>query len=205
VFVGIGNGTFNGTTDYGDSFVKLDPNTLKVIDYFTPSNQAILYLINRSPMGKFCASCDDSQAIGIVDTGFGIFDAPAFAFGRVYLGGVGTQLKAWQILDGRMSASPVANTLTIFGYPGTSPAISSDGNIHPIVWALDNSGFGTGKPAVLHAYNSYSLALQQRGGVGRARYRGACGQVHRADGGQWQSLRHHADQTRRLWAAAVTP
>jgi len=42
VFVGIGNGTFNGTTDYGDSFVKLDPNTLRVIDYFTPSDQALL-------------------------------------------------------------------------------------------------------------------------------------------------------------------
>ena len=25
VFVGLGNGTFNGTTDYADSFVKLDP------------------------------------------------------------------------------------------------------------------------------------------------------------------------------------
>jgi hypothetical protein len=48
------------------------------------------YLLNRAAMGKFCASCDDSQAIGIVDTGFGIFDAPAFAFGLVYLGGVGT-------------------------------------------------------------------------------------------------------------------
>ena len=25
IFIGIGNGTFDGTTDYGDSFVKLDP------------------------------------------------------------------------------------------------------------------------------------------------------------------------------------
>lgn len=193
VFVGIGNGTFNGTTDYGDSFVKLDPKTLRVIDYFTPSNQALLsaldndsgitgavllptqssgpaavelmggvksgrfYLLNRAPMGKFCASCYDSQAIGIVDTGFEIFDAPAFAFGLVYLGGVGTHLKAWQILNGRMSASPVAQTFTIFDYPGTSPAISSNGNIHPIVWALDNSGYETGKPAVLHAYK-YNLS-----------------------------------------------
>ena len=194
VFVGIGNGTFNGTTDYGDSFVKLDPNTLRVIDYFTPSDQAALaatdddggitgavvlpdqlsgpgtyelmggiksgrfYLLNRAPMGKFCASCDDSQAIGIADTGYQIFDAPAFAFGLVYLGGVGARLKAFQILNGRMSARWVARSVTAFGYPGTSPAISSDGNFHPIVWALDNSGFGTGKPAVLHAYNSYSLA-----------------------------------------------
>ena len=127
VFVGIGNGTFNGTTDYGDSFVKLDPNTLRVIDYFTPSDQALLsatdsdggitgvvvlpdqpsgpatyelmggiksgqfYLLNRAPMGKFCASCADAQAIGIANTGFQIFDAPAFAFGLAYIGGVGAR------------------------------------------------------------------------------------------------------------------
>jgi hypothetical protein len=192
VFVGIGNGSFNGTTDFGDSFVKLDPGSLRVLDYFTPSDQALLseldddsgitgavllptqsfgpaavellggiksgrlYLLNRSSMGKFCASCDDSQAIGIVDTGFGIFDAPAFAFGMVYLGGVATHLKAWQILNGSISAKPVARTMTIFGYPGTTPAISSNGNLHPIIWALDTSGFGTGKPAVLHAYR-YNL------------------------------------------------
>ena len=41
VFIGIGNGTFDGTTDYGDSFVKLDP-MLRVVDYFTPSNQGFL-------------------------------------------------------------------------------------------------------------------------------------------------------------------
>ncbi len=193
VFVGIGNGTFNGTTDYGDSFVKLNPNTLRVIDYFTPSDQALLseldddggitgavllpaqssgpaaaemmggiksgrfYLLNRASMGEFCASCNDSQAISINKTGFQIFDAPAFAFGLVYLGGVGTHLKAWQILNGRMSGSPVAQSVTAYGYPGTSPAISSDGNVHRIVWALDVSGYGSGKPAVLHAYR-YNLA-----------------------------------------------
>jgi hypothetical protein len=193
VFVGIGNGTFNGTTDYGDSFVKLDSKTLRVIDYFTPSDQAALgatdddggitgavllpqqlfgpaafeliggvksgrfYLLNRAPMGKFCASCADAQAISIADTGFQLFDAPAFAFGRVYIGEVGARLKAWQIFNGRMSAIPVARSVTGFGYPGTSPAISSNGNVHRIIWALDVSGYGSGAPAVLHAY-SYNLA-----------------------------------------------
>lgn len=194
VFIGIGNGTFNGTTDYGDSFVKLDPRTLRVIDYFTPSAQAHLsatdddggitgavllptqifgpapfelmggiksgrfYLLNRGPMGKFCASCDDSQALGITDTGFQLFDAPIYAFGLVYIGGVNTRLKAWQLINGRMSAGPVAHSATAFGYPGTSPAISSDGNVHQIVWALDVSGYGSSDPAVLHAYWAPNLA-----------------------------------------------
>jgi hypothetical protein len=193
VFVGIGNGTFNGTTDYGDSFVKLDPNTLRVIDYFTPSDQATLsasdsdggitgavllpdqpfapatvelmggtksgrfYLLNRASMGKFCASCADAQAIGIIDPGFQIFDAPAFAFGLVYMGGVSAPLKAWQILNGRMTAGSVARSATAYGYPGTSPAISSHGNVHRIVWALDVSGYFDSAPAILHAYG-YNLA-----------------------------------------------
>jgi hypothetical protein len=192
VFVGIGNGTFDHHADYGDSYVKLDANTLRVIDYFTPSDQATLnafdddsgitgavllpnqpfgpatfelmggtklgrfYLLNRTSMGKFCASCADAQAISIADTGFRIFDAPAFAFGQVYISGVGARLKAWQILNGRMSAGPVARSANGFLYPGTSPAISSNGSVHRIVWALDVSGYGSGKPAVLHAY-SYNL------------------------------------------------
>jgi len=42
VYVEAGDGTFdlnNGGLDFGDSIVKLDPNTLKVLDYFTPGDQ----------------------------------------------------------------------------------------------------------------------------------------------------------------------
>jgi hypothetical protein len=202
VFVGIGNGTFNGTTDYGDSFVKLDPKTLRVIDYFTPSTQDTLsatdddggitgavllpdqpfapatvelmggiksgrfYLLNRASMGKFCASCADSRAIGLKDTGFGLFDAPAFAFGLVYIGGVSASLKAWQIFNGRMAAGSVARTVTVYGYPGTSPAISSNGNVHRIVWALDVSGYFNGAPAILHAYGYNLAGLYNSAGAG---------------------------------------
>jgi hypothetical protein len=187
VFIGIGNGTFDGVTDYGESYVKLSP-MLRVVDYFASSAQAQLssadddsgitgavllpdqpfgpaplevmggiksgrfYLLNRASMGRFCEVCNDSQAIGILDTGFNLFDAPAFAFGKVYIGGVGTRLKAWQIINGRVAPAAVARSATIFGYPGTSPTISSNGSLGQIVWALDVSGFGTSAPAVLHAY-----------------------------------------------------
>ena len=116
------------------------------------------YLLDRLSMGRFCPACNDSQAIGIVGTGFQLFDAPAYAFGLVYIGGVGTRLKAWQIINGRMSAGAVARSANTFDYPGTSPAISSDGNIHKIVWALDVSGFASSAPAVLHAYWAPDLA-----------------------------------------------
>jgi hypothetical protein len=46
VYFSTGNGTWNGTTDYGDSILKLGPpvnNSFPVVDYFTPYNQATLY------------------------------------------------------------------------------------------------------------------------------------------------------------------
>ena len=45
IYFATGNGTWNGTTDYGDSIVKLGPpanGNFPVIDYFTPYNQAML-------------------------------------------------------------------------------------------------------------------------------------------------------------------
>ncbi|MDP9007332.1 MAG: chitobiase/beta-hexosaminidase C-terminal domain-containing protein [Pseudomonadota bacterium] len=45
IFIVTGNGTWNGTTDFGDSIVKLGPpnsGAFPVLDYFTPYNQATL-------------------------------------------------------------------------------------------------------------------------------------------------------------------
>jgi hypothetical protein len=45
IFFATGNGTWNGTTDYGDSIVKLGPPSagkFPILDYFTPYNQSSL-------------------------------------------------------------------------------------------------------------------------------------------------------------------
>ncbi len=45
IYFATGNGSWNGTSDYGDSIVKLGPpanNTFPVLDYFTPYNQGSL-------------------------------------------------------------------------------------------------------------------------------------------------------------------
>jgi hypothetical protein len=187
IFIGIGNGTFDGTADYGDSFVKLDP-MLHVLDYFTPSNEYTLdvtdqdggitgmvllrgqtyeamggvksgrfYLLSRGPMGKFCSFCDDSQALGVLNLTSQIFDVPAYAVGRVYIGAAGARLKSWSILNGQLSPVAAARSANTFGYPGTSPSISSDAGVHPVAWTLDVSGYGDGDPAILHAYRADDL------------------------------------------------
>ncbi len=45
IYFATGNGTWNGTTDYGDSIVKLGPPSsgrFPIVDYFTPYNQSML-------------------------------------------------------------------------------------------------------------------------------------------------------------------
>lgn len=39
IYFNTGNGYWDGSTSFGDSFVKLDPATLTEVDYFTPSDQ----------------------------------------------------------------------------------------------------------------------------------------------------------------------
>src|SRR5258707_7031231 len=42
IYISTGNGNFNGTTNFGDSFVKLSTPTLAVLDFFAPFNQSAL-------------------------------------------------------------------------------------------------------------------------------------------------------------------
>jgi len=42
LYYATGNGTFDGSTGFGESLVKLTPTTLGVTDYFAPSDYATL-------------------------------------------------------------------------------------------------------------------------------------------------------------------
>ena len=115
------------------------------------------YLLSRGPMGRFCAACEDSQALGILDTGFGIFDAPAYAFGMVYIGGVGARLKAWQISMDACGVRRGAQREHLW-LSGRQPRDLQRRRHSSNRLALDVSGFGKSLPAVLHAYWANNLA-----------------------------------------------
>ena len=80
IYFATGNGTWNGTTDYGDSLVKLNPPSggkFSGIDYFTPYNQATL------------AYDDADVAAG------GVLLLPPLASGSRYLAGMGKEGKLY--------------------------------------------------------------------------------------------------------------
>src|SRR6516165_8776263 len=53
----------------------------------------------------------------------------------------------------------------VFNFPGSTPSVSSLGpNSNGIVWALDNSQYGTpccsNGPAILHAYDATNVSIE---------------------------------------------
>jgi hypothetical protein len=111
-----------------------------------------LYVVNRSSMGKFNASGNNiyQELAGALPGG--MWSIPAFSNGRLYFGAVGQPLLEFQFKNAKLLTSPVAQTSHSFGYPGTTPSVSSNKGANAIVWASENTN-----PAVLHAYNANTL------------------------------------------------
>ena len=120
------------------------------------SKQSKLYVINRDNMGHFNAA-DDSQIVQVVNLPGPLFSTPAAWQNKVYIGTVGAPLQSYTVSGGQFTAA--SQSAQIFGYPGTTPAVSSNGGSNGIVWALQVEQFDSG-PAVLHAYDANDLSRE---------------------------------------------
>jgi uncharacterized repeat protein (TIGR03806 family) len=124
-----------------------------------------IYLLDRDKMGHFNAA-NDSQIVQWTAPGTinGAMGAPAyFNHTLYYLGCYGDHLKAFRLSNGTISATPVSQARTAnFGFPGSSPVVSANGENNAIVWVLQNDGFANPQstPQVLHAYNATNLTQE---------------------------------------------
>lgn len=109
-----------------------------------------IYVVDRDNMGKFNANQDNiyQQINGQIG---GVWSKPTYFNGTVYYGAVNDNLKAFPITSAKLAGTPSSRSAHSFGYPGTTPSVSSSGNTNGIVWAIENSG------AVLHAYDATNL------------------------------------------------
>jgi hypothetical protein len=114
-----------------------------------------LYLLDRDNMGHYNAGGD--QVYQQIAVGGGLYSAPVYFNGSVYVGDVGGTLKAYVFSNAMLPATPSSQTAQTFAYPGTSPAVSAQGTANAIVWAVQS---GQGSPAVLYAYNSANLGQE---------------------------------------------
>src|SRR2546427_1278038 len=129
--------------------------------------QGVLYVIDRDNMTGFNPGGDQILQTVPITAGPActicrIFSTPAFWEGKLYVVANRDVLKQYTVANGVLSALPALQASDTFGFPGATPAISSNGAMNGIVWALDTSNNGTGNspgngPAILFAYDATSL------------------------------------------------
>ena len=130
--------------------------------------QGVLYVIDRDHMTGFNSTGDQILQTVPITAGpaciiCGIFSTPAFWEGKLYVVAIGDVLKLYTLASGVLSSLPALQAGDMFGFPGATPAISSNGAANGIVWVLDTSnngtpnGSGTSAPAILFAYDATNL------------------------------------------------
>ncbi len=115
-----------------------------------------IYVADCGNLGKFNPT-SDSNLYQEVENGLsgGAWSGPAYFNGTVFYGGVNDTLRAYPVVAAKLATTPSSVSAATFGYPGTTPSVSSNGNNEGIVWAVES---GTGDPAVLHAYDAADLS-----------------------------------------------
>jgi hypothetical protein len=116
-----------------------------------------LYLVDRDDMGKFVPDSNSSIYQEVRGAIGPAFSAPAYFNGKLYFGGVNDVLKAYQLTNARLGASPTSRSTNRFPYPGATPSVSANGTADGIVWAAEN-GTTANPAATLHAYDANNLA-----------------------------------------------
>jgi hypothetical protein len=125
--------------------------------------QGSLYVVNRDKMtsdgSHYCNGCtSDPEIIQTVTGSGGLWSMPSYWNGNVYTWGNGTNLKAFSLTGGRLSASPTSSSAESSGFPGSTVAISSNGASNGIVWAVETDAYTSNGPAILRAYNATDVA-----------------------------------------------
>ncbi len=112
-----------------------------------------IYVVNRNDMGKYHSNGGSVYQVLTRALPNGEWSTPAYFGEQLYYGGVSDNLKAFKFEDAKLLTTPVSRTAETFGYPGTTPSISSLQGKSRIVWAVQHTS-----PAVLFAFNAEDLS-----------------------------------------------
>jgi hypothetical protein len=114
-----------------------------------------VYLLDTANMGHYHPNGGHVYQVLSGALPNGEWAAPAYFDNKIYYGGVQDNVKAFSISNARLVNTPASMTTNTFGYPGTTPSISSNGPTNGIVWAINQAS-----PAVLYAYNAEDLSQE---------------------------------------------
>jgi hypothetical protein len=113
-------------------------------------------------MGKFDPTSNRNLYQELAGVLTGEFATPAWFSNTVYFGASGDNIRAFPVVDARLSSAPSAITPNKFEYPGTTPVISANGPRNGILWAIENTD-----PVVLHAYDAMNIGAELYSSAGR--------------------------------------
>ncbi len=130
----------------------------------TTDKSGAAYLLNRDRMGDYTEP--NNSSLETFQVGFAVHGSFAFFDNRLYLAGDGGPIEAWKFdpKTERFATTPESRSHATFGIPfndggSATPSVSANGTKNGVLWALDNSQFGSG-PAVLRAYDPANLAVE---------------------------------------------
>ena len=115
-----------------------------------------IYLVNRDDMGHY-NSQNNSQIVQEIDNQVGgIFGLGAYWNNNVYFAAAGDSLKQFSLANGLLSSTPVSTAPVNFGFPSSTPSISSNGNSDGIVWLLQADAYPGNE--ILYACDATNVA-----------------------------------------------
>ena len=117
-----------------------------------------LFVLDRERMGKFRLG-NNRHALQTVRLGGGVFGAPAYWNGHIYVSAEDDVLKDFRIEGDRLALSSQGEMR--FTHPGAIPSVSANGSQDGIVWLIETiRGHTSNTPAVLHAYDAQDLSRE---------------------------------------------
>jgi hypothetical protein len=114
-----------------------------------------LYVLDRDHLGHF-QSGNNAHALQVLHFPGGIYAAPAYWNGHIYMLASNDFLCDFHLDRGRISTQPMRKGTHKFGNPGATPTVSADGNRNGIVWLIETKVWNdfTNRTAVLHSFDA---------------------------------------------------
>jgi len=160
------NALAHSDLDFGSGGVMLLPDQPGPRRHLmiTGAKEGRIYLVDRDNLGKHSPSSDRvvQSFRGLMNA---VFDTPAYFNTTIYYVGTGPRvpggprnvLLALSLANGRIVRTKGGDIT--YGYPGSTPSVSSSGATNGIVWTLDNGASIVG-PAILRAYDAAAVSRE---------------------------------------------
>jgi hypothetical protein len=123
-----------------------------------------LYVLDCERIGKYQPT-NNSHAVQVIRFRNGVYGAPAYWNGHVYLLAAEDCVSAFAVGKGRISDRPdtmeLKDSATRGAPRGAPPAISANGNRDGILWLIETKTWnGPNRPAILRAYDASNVAKE---------------------------------------------